>query len=146
MSQIVVPQLLAQHLINRNRFRARLLKYAGPNCYRRFLDHCEAYVDAVAREAELRERGEVLSMKDFEPLRRENSAIRLCFGLFEFALGVDLPDEVFEDATFMKLYWAAADLVCWANVSTVTDSTCRPSHLTRPKGRVFLQHGMVQRH
>ena len=82
--------------------------------------HCEAYVNAVAREAELRERGEVLDVASFEPLRRENSAIRLCFGLFEFALGIDLPDEVFEDEAFMNLYWAGADMVCWANVSALS--------------------------
>ncbi len=100
-----------------HRFRARLLKHAGAACFRRFLVHSEAYVEAVAQEAELRERGEVLDMDSFQTLRRENSAIRLCFGLFEFALGIDLPDEVFQDAAFMKLYWAAADMVCWANVS-----------------------------
>jgi hypothetical protein len=99
------------------RFRARYVKHAGPNSLRRFLIHCQAYVEAVAREAELRENDEVLGLLDYEPLRRENSAIRLCFGLFEFALGIDLPDVVFKDPTFMDLYWAAADMVCWANVS-----------------------------
>ncbi|KAI0077886.1 terpenoid synthase [Panus rudis PR-1116 ss-1] len=96
-------------------FRTRFLKYAGPGCHKRFLKHCEDYVEAVAREAEYRERGEVLDLSSFEALRRENSAIRVCFGLFEFALGVDLPDEVFENPQFMNLYWAAADMVCWAN-------------------------------
>jgi hypothetical protein len=70
----------------------------------------------VAREAEYRERGEVLDMESFKHLRRENSAIRLCFGLFEYSLGIDLPDEVFENPIFERLYWAAADMVCWANV------------------------------
>ncbi|PCH42339.1 terpenoid synthase [Wolfiporia cocos MD-104 SS10] len=96
-------------------FRARLLQYSGPGCFARFLKHCEDYVDAVAKEAEYRERGQVLDVASFEPLRRENSAIRLCFGLFEFCLGSDLPDDVFQDSTFMRLYWAAADMVCWSN-------------------------------
>lgn len=93
------------------------MKYAGTACFGRFLVHCKAYVEAVATEAALRERDEVYDLASFEPLRRENSAIRLCFGLFEFALGVDLPDAVFEDPAFMNLYWAAADMVCWSNVS-----------------------------
>lgn len=114
-----------------NSFRARLLKSAGPACFRRFLKHSEAYVDAVAREAELREQGQVLDLISFEPLRRENSAIRLCFGLFEFALGIDLPDEVFEDEAFMNLYWAAADMVCWANVSSFQDLDAQNGILTR---------------
>ncbi|KAI0370356.1 terpenoid synthase [Pilatotrama ljubarskyi] len=96
-------------------FKQRLLAFAGPNSYRRFLMHCDDYVNAVAREAEYRERGEVLDMDSFRTLRRENSAIRLCFGLFEFALGIDLPDIVFQDTHFMTLYWAAADMVCWSN-------------------------------
>ncbi|KZT07700.1 terpenoid synthase [Laetiporus sulphureus 93-53] len=96
-------------------FRQRLLQHAGPGCFARFLKHCEDYVDAIAKEAELRERDLVLDMASFETLRRENSAIRLCFGLFEFCFGVDLPNEVFEDSTFMRLYWDAADMVCWSN-------------------------------
>ncbi|EIM91001.1 terpenoid synthase [Stereum hirsutum FP-91666 SS1] len=96
-------------------FRARFLRSVGPQSFRRFLRHSEDYIDCVAKEAEYRERGQVLDMDSFKSLRRENSAIRLCFGLFEFTLGIDLPDSVFEDETFMKMYWASADMVCWAN-------------------------------
>ncbi|KAK7463064.1 Sesquiterpene synthase 10 [Stygiomarasmius scandens] len=96
-------------------FRARYFRLAGPQTSRRFLKHCEDYVECVAEEAELRERGQVLDLEAFTHLRRENSAIRVCFGLFEYALGIDLPQEVFDDATFMEAYWAATDLVCWAN-------------------------------
>ncbi|EPQ52751.1 terpenoid synthase [Gloeophyllum trabeum ATCC 11539] len=96
-------------------FRQRFMRHAGPGCLRRFLKHSEDYVEAVAKEAEYRERGEVLGRDAFRDLRRENSAVRLCFGLFEFCLGIDLPDEVFEDHTFMSLYWAACDMVCWSN-------------------------------
>ena len=92
------------------------MTYAGPNSARRFLVHCRDYVEAVAREAELRETDDVLDTDAFRDLRRENSAIRLCFGLFEFALGIDLPDQIFEDTNFMDMYWAAADMVCWSNV------------------------------
>ena len=99
------------------RFKERLLTHAGPASYRRFLVHCADYINAVVREAELRERGEVLNLASYLPLRRENSAIRLCFGLFETALEIDLPDIVFQDEQFMTLYWAAADMVCWSNVS-----------------------------
>jgi hypothetical protein len=86
---------------------------------RRFLKHCKDYIECVATEAELREQGEVLNLTSFIALRRENSAIRLCFGLFEYVLGIDLPDEVFMDPVFMSLYWAAADMVCWSNVSII---------------------------
>ena len=55
-------------------------------------------------------------MESFKHLRRENSGIRLCFDFFELTLGIDLPDYVFENPVFARLYWAAADMVCWANV------------------------------
>ncbi|KAJ7593438.1 isoprenoid synthase domain-containing protein [Mycena floridula] len=97
-------------------FRARLMMHIGPNCLRRFIKHCEDYVNGVAREAELREQGQVLaSVESFMPLRRENSAVRLCFSLIEYAMGIDLPDKVYQDPTFNKAYLASVDLVCWAN-------------------------------
>ena len=61
-------------------------------------------------------RREVLDTSSFETLRRENSAIRLCLGLIEYSLGIDLPDEVFHDEEFMTLYWAVVDMVDLANV------------------------------
>lgn len=93
------------------------MRLAGPNNIRRFTELCESYTDCVAREAELRERGEVLGLDDFVSLRRQNSAVLLCYSLVEYILGIDLADEVYEDATFAKAYWAACDFVCWANVS-----------------------------
>lgn len=89
--------------------------------FRRFLVHSKDYIEAVTREAELREEGKVLDLASYTPLRRENSAVRLCFGLFEYCLGLDLPDEVFEDPVFISLYRAAMDMVCWSNVSVSYD-------------------------
>ena len=57
-------------------------------------------------------------------LRRENSAVRFCFGMFGFTLGLDLPDEIFEHPIMMRLHLAAVDMVCWSNVS------CRMSFIT----------------
>lgn len=80
------------------------------------MKYCVDYINAVAVEAELRERGEVLGLDEFQTLRRENSAVRFCFGLFEYVLGIDLPDVVFDDQVFMRLHYAATDMVCWSNV------------------------------
>jgi len=93
------------------------MRTAGTNCRRRFLEHCEDYIEAISKEAEYRERDEVLDVERYETLRRENSAVRLCFMLAMYALDIDLPDKVFEDSAFMTVYFAACDLVCWANVS-----------------------------
>ena len=77
-----------------NRFTQRLLKHCGPFTYRRFIKHCKDYIEAVAREADLREHGTVLDVDAYVTLRRENSAVRLCCGLAGYALGIDLTDQV----------------------------------------------------
>jgi hypothetical protein len=92
------------------------VRLAGPNTVRRFAALSEEYTECVAQEAELRERGEVLSLDEFIPLRRNNSAVLLCYSLVEYILGIDLPDNVFEDEDFADAYWAATDFVCWSNV------------------------------
>jgi hypothetical protein len=115
----------------------------------RFINLWKRYTDAVAREAELRERGQILDLKSFTPLRRHNSAVLLCFSLIEYTLGIDLDDEVYEDATFMDAYWAACDHVCWANVCHGL-YTCIPNYYLlntsfQNLGRLFLRYGAVKR-
>ncbi|KAG5636068.1 hypothetical protein H0H81_009214 [Sphagnurus paluster] len=91
-------------------FRTRFLRLSGTRATARFLKHWETYCACVITEAELRERGEILDVDAFIALRRENSAVRLCFGLIEYAFGTNLPEEVFEDIVFLDIYWAAVDL------------------------------------
>ncbi len=100
-------------LILKLSFRARFYRLAGPKNAKRWETLCQAYTDCVATEAELREQGKVLPLKDFIPLRRNNSAVVLCFALNEYNLGIDLDDEVYQDETFSEAYWAAVDHVCW---------------------------------
>lgn len=71
----------------------------------------------MVQEAGLRDCGEVLELEDYVHLRRENSAVRVCFGMISYILGIDLPEEVFEDPIFQQIYFSAVDMVCWANVS-----------------------------
>ncbi|KAL6302458.1 terpenoid synthase [Sparassis latifolia] len=96
-------------------FRARFSSTCGPACYGRFLKLCKGYIDAVIVEAELREREEVLDLQSYLPLRRANSAVPFCFGLFDYALGIDLPDEAYEHPIFKRMLTAAIDMVCWSN-------------------------------
>ncbi|KIM39995.1 hypothetical protein M413DRAFT_415200 [Hebeloma cylindrosporum] len=96
-------------------FRARFHRLAGTKNVKRFGELCESYTECVAREAELRERGEVLDLASFLPLRRNNSAVLLCFSLAEYILGIDLEEDVYQNEVFMEAYWAACDHVCWAN-------------------------------
>ncbi|KAH9977837.1 terpenoid synthase [Lactifluus volemus] len=96
-------------------FRARMITTVKPKTFRRFLEHCDAYIESVVQEAGLRDHGDVLELEEYIRLRRENSAVRVCFGMISYILGIDLPDDVFEDPTFQKIYYCAVDMVCWAN-------------------------------
>nr|BCX55498.1 sesquiterpene synthase [Phanerodontia chrysosporium] len=111
-------------------FKKRFFPYAGPATTRRFLKHTEDYVLGFAREAELREKNVVLSLAAYDPLRRENSAVRYCFGLFGYLLGMDLPDEIFEHPLYMEMHLAAVDMVCWANDVYSYDMEQSMGHLT----------------
>ena len=73
-------------------------------------------MELVGLEAELRERDQVLDMNSYINFRRETSAVRTCFDLVEYCLGLDLPQYVHEDAVFISGYNAAMDLVFLANV------------------------------
>lgn len=99
-------------------FRQNHINKAGPNTARRFIDHFCSYVEIVGKEAELREKNEVLDIPGYVTFRRETSAVRACFDLVEYCLGIDLPQYVHDDPVFISGYNAAMDLVFWANVCT----------------------------
>ncbi|KAA1466697.1 terpenoid synthase [Dentipellis sp. KUC8613] len=96
-------------------FRERFMTRVQPRSFARFLKLGEDYIHCVAEEAGLRVRGEVFDLHKYTLIRRENSAVRVCFGMIEYVLGIDLPDEVFADPVFQKIYFAGVDMVCWAN-------------------------------
>lgn len=99
-------------------FRQTIVRSAKPRCFEHLLTNLKRYTKAVAQEAELRETGEILDLMNFVPLRRENSAVRCCFALIEYNLGIELSDAVFNDPIFQSVYFAAVDMVCWVNVRT----------------------------
>ncbi|KZT12717.1 terpenoid synthase [Laetiporus sulphureus 93-53] len=93
----------------------RLQEYDMPANHRRLLKHCKHYIAAAALEAKVRERNEALAFERYmAALRRENSAVRFCFGLFGFVLGHDLPDEVFEHPVMMRMHLSAVDMVFYS--------------------------------
>ncbi|KAH9915132.1 isoprenoid synthase domain-containing protein [Fomitopsis serialis] len=98
--------------------REKLVQSDVPACYGRLLRHCEDYVNAVTAEAGLREHNKVLDPEAYINARRENSAVRVCFGLFGFIFGLDLPDEIFEHPVMIRLHLAAVDMVWLSNVTS----------------------------
>ncbi|KAJ3511002.1 hypothetical protein NLJ89_g4356 [Agrocybe chaxingu] len=96
-------------------FRLSHLSRAGPECTRRFLEHCDVAFHAGAVEAELREKGEVLSIEGYLKLRRETSGARTCFDMAEYLMDIDLPQDMYDDTVFQQGYIAALDLIFLAN-------------------------------
>jgi hypothetical protein len=82
----------------------------------RYLQESANTVNAIAEETDLRERSQKLDISEFVEFRRRNSAILVCLPFIEVALGIELPDEVFDDHNFRKMYNAAADVISWTNV------------------------------
>ena len=98
-----------------------------PNTLLRFIDRCQAYIDAVVEEARLREQEEILDLDSYTILRRENSAVRACFSLIPYALRIDLPDKVVNNPIVHQLHLTGVDMVCWANVSDLLLFACSQS-------------------
>nr|A0A5Q0QSI8.1 RecName: Full=Sesquiterpene synthase Agr5; AltName: Full=Terpene cyclase Agr5; Flags: Precursor [Cyclocybe aegerita]QGA30881.1 sesquiterpene synthase Agr5 [Cyclocybe aegerita] len=96
-------------------FKQNHIDKAGPGVARRFIDNFCNYVEVVGREAELREKNEVLDIPNYVTFRRETSAVRTCFDLVEYCLDLDLPQYVHDDPVFISGYNAGMDLVFWAN-------------------------------
>ncbi|KLO13039.1 terpenoid synthase [Schizopora paradoxa] len=95
--------------------RSRLIQTAKPKSMERFLARFAGYINAVAKESALRCDNEVLNIESYTRIRRENSAVRTCFALLEYSNGLELPDEVFENPVFMRLYWQGVDVVWLGN-------------------------------
>jgi hypothetical protein len=83
----------------------------------RFIDTFDDYLDATVREAENRERGTVLGLKDFVELRRGNSGVDVAFAVIECILSIDLGPEVYDHPTFSNLRRLAGNMLFAANVS-----------------------------
>ncbi|KIJ66684.1 hypothetical protein HYDPIDRAFT_85809 [Hydnomerulius pinastri MD-312] len=96
-------------------WRKRFLERLGPYASKRFMKHAEDYIDAFVLEAELRDKGKILDLASYPALRRNNSANHISFDFAAFGLGFDFPDELFEDPTFVKVYFAASDMIWWSN-------------------------------
>ena len=84
----------------------------------RFNRHLIIYVEATVDEAKVRNEGkQLLSIKEYLPIRRYNGGLLGAFDLIEFSLGIELPVVVFEDPNFMRVHCAANDMIIYSNVS-----------------------------
>lgn len=96
-------------------YRARFFKATGPILQRRLLKGWEATFKAFPKELEVRESKEVLSIEEYTLIRRDSCALRMAFTHIEYALGIELPDGVYENPVFNELYLAALDMAWLLN-------------------------------
>ena len=104
-------------------YRARFFKSTGPVLQKRLLKDWEATFNAFPKELEVRESGEILSIEEYTLIRRDNCALRMGFTHIEYALGIELPDEIHENPVFNEMYLAALDMAWLLNVSNPTFSS-----------------------
>ncbi|KAF9654287.1 terpenoid synthase [Thelephora ganbajun] len=95
-------------------FRGRL-NTASATARQRFVDTFDHYLDATVREAENREHGTVLGLKDFMELRRGNSGVEVAFAVIECILLIDLQPEVFYHPTLSRLRRLIGNMLFTAN-------------------------------
>ena len=129
--------------INDPSFKENHIDEAGTGVARRFINNFCNYVDIVGKEAELREKNEVLDIPNYVIFRRETSAVRTCFDLVEYCLDLDLPQYVHDDPVFISGYNAGMDLVFWANVKFPSSLAFGYKPIISFTGSRFLQHGAI---
>jgi hypothetical protein len=74
----------------------------------------EVYFDAQCQEADSKE---IPDLDSYIRFRRDASGCKPCFALIEYANGLNLPDEVFEEPIIRTLQETVNDIVSWSNVS-----------------------------
>ena len=129
--------------INDPSFKENHINKAGPDVARRFINNFCNYVAIVGKEAELREKNEVLDIPKYIIFRRETSAVRTCFDLVEYCLDLDIPQYVHDDPVFISGYNAGMDLVFWANVKIPCSFVFGYKPIISFTGSRFLQHGAI---
>lgn len=95
-------------------FRWRL-NSTSATARQRFIETFDSYLDDTVLEAEIREHGNVLNLKDFMELRRGNSGVDVAFSVIECVLAIDLQPEVFDHPTLSAMRKLAGHMVFTIN-------------------------------
>lgn len=96
-------------------FRAK--KYASPGCQSRFVETMYGYTYSEYQQVMNRVNCEDLNIESYINWRRESSCARPVWALVEMSHGMNLPDEVFEHPSILRLDECATDMVGLSNVS-----------------------------
>ena len=99
------------------RFFQRTVSVVGEDlpAIERFISDFDAYTKSIIVEAEDRVAGHQRTVNDYLTLRRDTCGAKPTFSFF--ALGLNIPDEVFEHPLMISLIENATDLIAVTNVS-----------------------------
>ena len=81
----------------------------------RFISDFDAYTQSIILEAEDRATGRLRTVNDYLALRRDTCGAKPTFSFF--ALGLNIPDVVFDNPHMITLIENATDLIAVTNVS-----------------------------
>ena len=81
----------------------------------RFISDFDAYTKSIITEAEDRVAGHQRTVDDYLTLRRDTCGAKPTFSFF--ALGLNIPDQVFDNPLMISLIENATDLIAVTNVS-----------------------------
>ncbi|KAI6008809.1 isoprenoid synthase domain-containing protein [Pisolithus orientalis] len=96
-------------------FFDRFRQTAGPGCTERFIHGFYLFFAASEREVERRSKGYIADLESYIAYRRDTSACKPCYAMIEYAVGIDLPDEVVSHPAIMAMGEAANDMISWSN-------------------------------
>ena len=93
----------------------------------RFISDFDAYTKSVVVEAEDRVAGHQRTVNDYIMLRRDTCGAKPTFSFL--GLGLNIPNEVFENPLMISIIDDAADLIAITNVSHLVTSVNGTTHL-----------------
>lgn len=102
----------------------------------------ETYFDAQCLQADPKE---VPDLDSYIRFRRDAGGCKPCFALIEYANGLNLPDEVFQDPVVRELQEIANDIVSWSNVRAFSRCAGYLAERMDLTGYRVLQHGAGSR-
>ena len=99
-----------------SRFFQRTVSVVGEDlpAIERFISDFDAYTKSIIVEAEDRVAGHQRTVDDYLILRRDTCGAKPTFSFF--ALGLNIPDEVFDNSHMISLIENATDLIAVTNV------------------------------
>lgn len=118
MSILCIAAINGNVLINlRYSYWSRCIADAKPAVQHRFKETLAQFFESVNLQARDRDANTIPDLESFIDIRRDTSGCKSVFDLVEYAMDIELPDEVLDHPVIAALKQGSNDLVTWSNVS-----------------------------